>query len=212
MSVSLQPCPLVESNHYQKSLASKTYSTITSKSEAISCHTFHNWPVQFIDKNQLAAVGFYYTDWKDLVYCAFYGVQLSQWEQEDDPFKERERWSPSCGFIKGLFVGNIPVGSSHQSTHNRDVCGPWRSKYSCLYLFFFCVHSLQLSSLIFIELFTAAQPWVFKHKIREQKTGVWCSPLFPQYDTISARMQSFNKLCLSAKRLSKAGFLNAAKN
>ena len=107
------------------------------KSEAISRQTFHNWPVQFIDKNHLAAAGFYYTDLKDVVCCAFCEVQLGQWKQEDDPFKEHQRWSPSCGFIKGLFVGNISAGSTNQkSTGSRDVCVSWRGKYHFLYLLF----------------------------------------------------------------------------
>ena len=32
----------------------------------------------------------------------------------DDAFKEHKRWRPSCGFIKGLFVGNIPIRSKDQ--------------------------------------------------------------------------------------------------
>ena len=78
--------------------------------------------------------------------CALCEVQLGQWEQEDDPFKEHQRWSPSCGFIKGLFVGSIPIDSidqpvesaltSQQSTRSREVCGSLRSKYTFFYLFF----------------------------------------------------------------------------
>jgi len=111
------------------------------KSEATRLQTFYNWPVQFIGKTHLAAAGFYYTDWKDVVCCAFCNVQLRRWEQEDNPFKEQERWSPSCRFIKGLFVGNIPIGSTdEQSTQSRDVCGSLSCKYHCLYLFFYvCV-------------------------------------------------------------------------
>ena len=70
------------------------------KSEAQRRQIFHNWPVQFIDKNHLAAAGFYYIDWKDVVCCAFCEVQLVQWKQEDNPFKEHQRCSPSCRFIK----------------------------------------------------------------------------------------------------------------
>ena len=163
--------------------------------------------MQFINKNHLSTAGFYYTDLKDIVCCSFCGLQVGQWKEVDDPFKEHQRCNPSCGYIKGLFVGNIPVGSTNQqSTRSRDVCGSWRSKYNCLYLFFCYVCILYTSSLIFSVFFTVAQPWVFKHKIREQKTSEWCSPLFPQYRTISARMQSFNKWPLSSKRHPKPGF------
>jgi len=66
-----------------------------------------------MDKNHLAAAGFYYTKWSDVVRCAFCGVELGYWEEGDDPFKDHQRCSPSCGFIKGLFVGNIPIGSGN---------------------------------------------------------------------------------------------------
>ena len=107
------------------------------KSEEIRRQKFYNWPVEFIDKNHLAAAGFCYTDWKDVVCCEFSKVQLSQWKK-DDPFREHERWSASFKFIKGLFVGNIPVGSNNEkSTRSRDVCGSSSCKYHCLYLFFY---------------------------------------------------------------------------
>ena len=111
------------------------------KTEEIRRQTFHNWPVEFLDKNLLAAAGFRYTNFKDVVCCAFCHVRLGQWKQEENPFKEHKRWIPSCAFMNGLFVGNIPVGSNNeQSTRNRDVCGSWSCKYHCLYLFFYsCV-------------------------------------------------------------------------
>jgi len=75
------------------------------KSEEIRSETFHNWPVEFIGKNYLAATGFYYTGFKDVVCCAFCKVELQEWEPEDCPFKEHKRWSPTCGFISKLFIG-----------------------------------------------------------------------------------------------------------
>jgi len=36
---------------------------------------------------------------------------MVQWEQRGDPFKDHQCWSPSLGFIKGPFVGNIPMSS-----------------------------------------------------------------------------------------------------
>ena len=106
------------------------------KSEEISCKTFHNWPVQFLDKNYLAAAGFYYTNFKDVVCCAFCKVELKEWKPEDNAFEEHKRWSPSSAFINGLFVGNIPVRSNNeQYGRSRDVCGSSRGEYLCLYLF-----------------------------------------------------------------------------
>ena len=64
-----------------------------------------------MDVNQLAASGFYFTNWSDVVRCAFCGVQVGRWEEGNNAFKEYQRWDPSCGFVKGLFVGNIPIRS-----------------------------------------------------------------------------------------------------
>jgi len=103
---------------------------INMKREAIRRKTFEKWPVTFINKNYLQAAGFYFTKLSDVVCCAFCGVQLGDWEG-DNPFKDHQRWSPSCGFIKGFFVGNIPIGSTdqpttspEQTTQSYDVCGP----------------------------------------------------------------------------------------
>jgi hypothetical protein len=31
------------------------------------------------------------------------------WREGDSPFANHKHWSPSCGFIKGFVVGNIPI-------------------------------------------------------------------------------------------------------
>lgn len=106
------------------------------KSEADRRRTYERWPVPFMDTNLLSAAGFYYTNKGDVVRCAFCGVEVGRWEEGDEPFRDHQRWSPSCGFVKGLMVGNIPVGfdgqpgtsssSLYQETsHSYDVCGPY---------------------------------------------------------------------------------------
>jgi len=108
-----------------------------------------------MDKNYLAAAGFYYTKWSDVVRCAFCNVELGQW-QGDDPFKDHQRWSPSFGLIKGLFVGNTHTGYTdqpetihQQSARSYDVCGSRHSKYTCWHLFFCCVCVFYNPALIF---------------------------------------------------------------
>jgi hypothetical protein len=41
-----------------------------------------------MDKNRLAAVGFYYTSWGDVVLCAFCAVEVRWWKEWDCPFKD----------------------------------------------------------------------------------------------------------------------------
>ena len=107
------------------------------KSEAVRRQTFHNWPVDLLDKNYLAAAGFYYTNFKDVVCCAFCKVEIKEWKQEDNSYEEHNRWSPACGFINRLNVGNKPVASNNeQPARSRDECSCSRGKH------FFCIYSL----------------------------------------------------------------------
>jgi len=92
--------------------------------------TFEKWPVAFIDKNNLAEAGFYYTNHSDVGCCAFCVAQIGLWQEGDGAFKEHQRWNPNCEFIRGLYVGNIPISSSDQPTassvqpsKSRDVYG-----------------------------------------------------------------------------------------
>jgi len=108
--------------------------------------TYETCSVPFMDANQLAAAGFYFTDQSDIVRCVFCGVEIGYCTDGDGALKEHRRWSPSCSFAKGLHVGNIPIlsnnrpeKSSQKPAQSHDVCVslyelrpnsvPERSKY-----------------------------------------------------------------------------------
>jgi hypothetical protein len=100
--------------------------------EADRLKTFEKWPVAFMDPRSMSAAGFYYVnerDVRDVVRCAFCGVEVGCWEEGDDPFTDHQRWSPSCGFVSGLQVGNIPINSDGpletSVSRSYDVCGPF---------------------------------------------------------------------------------------
>jgi len=108
-----------------------------------------------MDKNHLAAAGFYFTNCSDVARCAFRGVEVCYWKDGDNAIADHQRWSPSCGFIKGLYIGNIPTHSetsstSQQISRSHDVCGPFmelkpnfrpeQSKYNHLYFGFICTY------------------------------------------------------------------------
>ena len=117
------PPPLQQSSN-------KNMQTPNTKSEANRRKTYAEWPIPFMDKNHLAAAGFYYTNWSDIVCCAFCGLEVGHWKKGDSAFADHQRYSPSCKFIKGLFVGNIPIHSetsspSQQTSRSYDVCGPF---------------------------------------------------------------------------------------
>jgi len=63
----------------------------------------------------------------DVVRCAFCKVEVRQ-RVGDDAFKDHQRWSPSCAFVKKLFVGNIPAPtktSQQQRSSGNNVCGSY---------------------------------------------------------------------------------------
>jgi hypothetical protein len=45
-------------------------------SDADRLETYEEWHVTFMDKNQLAAAGFYFNNWGNVVCCAFCGVEV----------------------------------------------------------------------------------------------------------------------------------------
>jgi E3 ubiquitin-protein ligase XIAP len=89
--------------------------------------------VPFMDAHRLSAAGFYYINQGDVVRCVFCGVEVGYWEEGDDPLRDHQRWAPSCGFVRGLQVGNIPISrdgqpeapSTQEASRGYDVCGPF---------------------------------------------------------------------------------------
>ena len=61
------------------------------KSEADRRKTHETWCVQFMDANELVAAGFYFTNWGDVVRCAFCEVEVGRWEEGDGALKEHQR-------------------------------------------------------------------------------------------------------------------------
>jgi hypothetical protein len=79
-----------------------------------------------MDKNRLVAAGFYYKGRGDKVRCAFCGVEVGWWQEGDSQFDNHKRFSPSCEFVKGFVVGNIPIDKpeiSQEPARSKEVCG-----------------------------------------------------------------------------------------
>nr|XP_010308751.1 PREDICTED: E3 ubiquitin-protein ligase XIAP [Balearica regulorum gibbericeps] len=78
--------------------------------------TFFTW-IYPVDKEQLAAAGFYSIGNGDHVVCFHCGGGLQQWKKNEDPWDQHAKWFPGCGFVrkeKGLeFINNV---------HLRDGC------------------------------------------------------------------------------------------
>jgi hypothetical protein len=88
--------------------------------------TFKYSRVPFMDINQLTAAGFFFTNRSDVVRCEFCEVVVGHWVEGDEAFKNHQRLSPSCAFIKDLFVRSIPAPPKtfqQEPSKSNDVCG-----------------------------------------------------------------------------------------
>uniref|UniRef100_A0A3Q0ST11 RING-type E3 ubiquitin transferase n=1 Tax=Amphilophus citrinellus TaxID=61819 RepID=A0A3Q0ST11_AMPCI len=83
--------------------------------EGMRLQTFHNWPADApVTSGDLARAGFFFLGPGDKVQCFCCGGILRCWVQGDSPATEHKRHFPTCSFILGQAVGNIPLqaGSS----------------------------------------------------------------------------------------------------
>jgi len=207
---------------------------LNMKSEADRRRTYERWPVPFMDKDRLSAAGFYFTNRGDVVRCAFCGVEVGRWEEGDDAFRDHQRWSPSCGFIKGLIVGNIPIGSDGQpgtssslpssssssslpSSSSSSSSLPSSSFYrGTTHSYDVCGPYMELrpnsgpeqGSMMNQSLMTVAE--MQKHGINQCRP-----PQHPSYNTYEARLWSYESWPRSLKqkpdKLSEAGFYYTGK-
>lgn len=89
--------------------------------------TFINWPLDWLDKHQLAQTGMFYTNVEDKVKCHFCGVEIGRWEQEDQPVPEHQRWSPNCPLLRRRTTNNVPLSGEDLDRVlppiSYDICG-----------------------------------------------------------------------------------------
>lgn len=79
------------------------------KSEEKRLETFVDWPfTSAVRREDLARNGFIYTGSTDKVRCVYCNTVLRQWAPGDVVESEHQRISPSCRFVCGEDVGNIP--------------------------------------------------------------------------------------------------------
>lgn len=62
----------------------------------------------------IGSAGFYYTNNADLVHCFSCGLCLGNWLQDDNVWKEHQRWSPGCHYIN--MVGYLTASDIYLDT------------------------------------------------------------------------------------------------
>ncbi|KAE8573733.1 Putative inhibitor of apoptosis 2 [Halyomorpha halys] len=85
--------------------------------------TFTAWPIRsIVSPELLVKSGFYYTQLKDKVRCAYCQGVVEKWEVGDDPDIEHRRLFPNCSFIRNKMLSDMNI--AHQSgisIRNSDV-------------------------------------------------------------------------------------------
>ncbi|XP_034254994.1 death-associated inhibitor of apoptosis 1-like [Thrips palmi] len=162
------------------------------KDEKQRLGSYRGYPSNTVDVRQLAKAGFWFTKNEDVVCCAFCDVEVGRWEKEDNPFEEHKKWSKKCPFLSHPSdVGNVAIDPSGPppplpllESCAFDSCGIYENRKSdnCPIV-----------------------PSLEKLGIRRRY-----SPAYPEYITLEARLESFDKWPGSLKpkpqKLADAGF------
>ncbi|XP_061388060.1 death-associated inhibitor of apoptosis 1 [Musca vetustissima] len=89
--------------------------------------TFENWPLEFLDRNELARSGMFYMGESDKTKCYFCEVEIGRWEREDQPVPEHLRWSPNCPLLRRRTTNNVPINAELLErtlpAPSYDICG-----------------------------------------------------------------------------------------
>lgn len=89
--------------------------------------TYENWPLNFLDPNELARSGMFYMGESDKTKCYFCEVEIGRWEREDQPVPEHLRWSPNCPLLRRRTTNNVPINAELLErtlpAPSYDICG-----------------------------------------------------------------------------------------
>lgn len=89
--------------------------------------TFDTWPLEWMDKHQLAQTGMFYTGEDDKVKCYFCEVEIGRWEHTDHPVSEHLRWFPNCPLLRRRTTNNVPIDAEALDNVlpplSYDICG-----------------------------------------------------------------------------------------
>ncbi|XP_063841797.1 baculoviral IAP repeat-containing protein 3-like [Scylla paramamosain] len=87
--------------------------------ESVRRQTFVDWPVDFLDRDNLAQAGFFYLRTMDHVQCAFCRGIVGYWDEGDQPETEHKKHFPNCPFVMGAATGNVPAAANPDTDEGR---------------------------------------------------------------------------------------------
>lgn len=179
----------------------------------------NNWPLDWLDKRELAMTGMFYTNQDDKVKCYFCEVEIGRWERDDQPVPEHLRWSPNCPLLRRRTTNNLPLNPEALERIlppvSYDICGSndtnaldvlensyseSRSGQSVQPLGISFSPALQLNS----------APANMQPRANGTSAGGNYFPEYPEYAIETARLRSFQDWPLHLKQrpeqLAEAGF------
>ncbi|EFN70605.1 Apoptosis inhibitor IAP [Camponotus floridanus] len=164
--------------------------------ELARLESFKNWPCAWMKPEKLAAAGFYYTGESDKVKCFECHVEICQWQPDDSPMVDHQRWSGRCRFVRNIPCGNVPIGADPNMiptpmSKGYDVCGP----YGTIYMPFSGPDNEDFTENMKFNLGLFNSPMRPKH---------------PEYGTYEARLSTFETwpkaMSQTKEELAEAGF------
>ncbi|XP_068217348.1 baculoviral IAP repeat-containing protein 7-like isoform X2 [Palaemon carinicauda] len=160
--------------------------------EAVRRQTFSNWPVAYIDPDELAKAGFFYLRTEDHVQCAFCQGIVGYWDEGDKPEIEHHKHFPNCPFITGAATGNVPRnGSDDDST--------------ALFNFLYDYHTFRVSN-------TRPQQLNTSYQTDSTKVPDGGQLAFPHLNTVSNRLSTYTRwpkhVNVGPDVLAEAGFFS----
>ncbi|XP_011876982.1 PREDICTED: baculoviral IAP repeat-containing protein 7-B-like [Vollenhovia emeryi] len=158
--------------------------------------TFKNWPCSWVKPEALAAAGFYYTGESDKVTCFECNIEICEWQADDNPMVDHQRWSGRCRFIRNIPCGNVPIGADpstipEPAPKGMDVCGPY-------------------GRAIYMPYSGPDHEGTEEEKVNYKSIGIASRPKHPAYASYATRLASFDRwpiaMSQTKESLATAGF------
>ena len=91
------------------SWTSSAYPQYENYEHRLNTYFVRFWPISIRQNGMtMAKAGFFYRGFGDIVTCAFCGVSLHKWLENDDPIAEHRKFNANCKFIRLLQDSNNP--------------------------------------------------------------------------------------------------------
>lgn len=162
--------------------------------ESARLESFKDWPCSWIKPEKLATAGFYYTGESDKVKCFECQIEICEWQADDNPMADHQRWSGRCRFIRNIPCGNVPIGTDPSTIpapvpKGVDVCGPYGSIYMP---------------------YSGPDDEDIEERVNCKLREIASRPKHPEYASYSARIASFDRwpkaMSQTKEALATAGF------